>query len=174
MSHLSLLFLTFFHFSVVPAYCSCSLLNTFCFSFFFFLYFFRDRIHSLLLHAVLIVSNYGSCWDKLFTGSHVFPARPDMFIETEQLNMHADKSVRLFPLPEISHEILPVIVQINHILKYPSLPSFNMKKCTEVMKALLHTSLCRPKWEDQRGDWDCILSRDHSPDQVPSYWYCVH
>lgn len=50
-----------------------------------------------------------------------------MFTDAEQLNLHADKLVRLFPLLEISYKILPVIVQINCILKYLSLQSSNMK-----------------------------------------------
>lgn len=50
-----------------------------------------------------------------------------MFVDAEQLNLHTDKLVRLFPLLEISYKILTVTVQINHILKYPSLQSFNMK-----------------------------------------------
>lgn len=63
----------------------------------------------------------------MFIGSNVFPARPNMFVDAEQLNLHTDKLVRLFPLLEISYKILTVTVQINHILKYPSLQSFNMK-----------------------------------------------
>jgi len=38
-----------------------------------------------------------------------------VFVDPEQLKLHVYKSVRPFPLLEISYKILPVTVQINNI-----------------------------------------------------------